>query len=441
MIDALPLPGYLETFYSSSSWIETTVRAVVVFSDATGARQAGVRHTISVWSKSCGRSQSGFITHPCARTSLIAMKVFISWSGKSAGCVANALRTFLKEINNSIEPWLSDADIAPGSRWSNAIAAQLDQTRFGIICITRESLRSKWVSFEAGALSKSVADGFVVPYLIDIPREHLDGPLSQFQSVPAQSGPTLTLLQLINSTIIDGAISSDDLENRFHRSWPSLEIAIHRALELGSEGDLVMCNPRILCVCCPQYLSGLLGYIDHFQRMKQHMAKICNMLTTTSGVSVDFTEAPGVDAQQFSEILLSKAYDIIQAGLYVDRDSGRVCFSTTVAGDAFASDCDNSLSPDAFSALIEQSKAQLVLLLACDSLIIAAKLARFTNVIASSKRVPIKKVVAWENFFYKSLANGDSLSKAFQTANVLSDECMLLLLTRDISFKRSKIGD
>jgi hypothetical protein len=44
-------------------------------------------------------------------------------------------------------------------------------------------LNSPWILFEAGALSKSLVNGRVVPFLIDIQPEEMNGPLSQFQAV------------------------------------------------------------------------------------------------------------------------------------------------------------------------------------------------------------------------------------------------------------------
>ena len=65
-----------------------------------------------------------------------------------------------------VRPFVSSKDIGPGQRWGLELAAELESTRFGIICVTRrESDESSWVSFEAGALSGSVAGAGVAPYL------------------------------------------------------------------------------------------------------------------------------------------------------------------------------------------------------------------------------------------------------------------------------------
>src|SRR5262249_10267255 len=106
------------------------------------------------------------------------MKIFISWSGERSKRVAEALRAFLQDVNQNVEPWLSETDIGAGSRWGDELAKQLEQTSFGIICLTREAANSSWLLFEAGALSKSVIGSRVCPYLIGIEPKKLEGPLA-----------------------------------------------------------------------------------------------------------------------------------------------------------------------------------------------------------------------------------------------------------------------
>ena len=89
------------------------------------------------------------------------MKVFISWSGTRSNRVGKALRIFLEDVNQAIKPWMSETDIDAGSRWAAELAKQLEETNFGIICLTPESLTSPWSLFEAGALSKSIRDSRV----------------------------------------------------------------------------------------------------------------------------------------------------------------------------------------------------------------------------------------------------------------------------------------
>jgi hypothetical protein len=55
-----------------------------------------------------------------------------------------------------VKPYFSPADIEKGAKWDNEISKELERSAFGLIIMTRETLGSHWVSFEAAALSKQV---------------------------------------------------------------------------------------------------------------------------------------------------------------------------------------------------------------------------------------------------------------------------------------------
>ncbi|MBV8277226.1 MAG: toll/interleukin-1 receptor domain-containing protein [Verrucomicrobia bacterium] len=162
------------------------------------------------------------------------MKIFISWSGEKARKVALALKAFLQDVNQRIIAWLSDTDISAGGRWNVELGTQLETTNYGIICVTQESLASPWVLFESGALSKSVSGGRVCPYLIDVTRGQVSGPLSQFQAKEANREQSWQMLESINLSMGQEALSEDRLTKYFDTFWPTLEavlIAVNRELQ------------------------------------------------------------------------------------------------------------------------------------------------------------------------------------------------------------------
>src|SRR6185312_4306381 len=110
------------------------------------------------------------------------MDIFISWSGKRSRAFAEALRDWLPMIINAARPFLSSSDIDKGARWSTEIASRLEKARAGIICLTPGNMQSEWILFEAGALSKTLADTYVCTLLIDMKPTDVKGPLSQFQA-------------------------------------------------------------------------------------------------------------------------------------------------------------------------------------------------------------------------------------------------------------------
>src|ERR1700710_2297738 len=97
------------------------------------------------------------------------MKVFISWSGPASRTMAHALKGWLPLVIPAIDPFDSNQDIANGKRWTWELADRLAKTKVGIICVTPFNLRSSWLNFEAGALSKAVDhQAHVMPILLGV---------------------------------------------------------------------------------------------------------------------------------------------------------------------------------------------------------------------------------------------------------------------------------
>jgi hypothetical protein len=97
------------------------------------------------------------------------MLVFISWSGLRSKHVAEALEDWLAQVIQAVEPWISQ-DIDKGSRWGAEIADRLERSKVGIICLTKNNLNSKWIHYEAGALSKAMLQNslsaIIVPHVL-----------------------------------------------------------------------------------------------------------------------------------------------------------------------------------------------------------------------------------------------------------------------------------
>ena len=82
------------------------------------------------------------------------MKIFLSWSGSMSKKTAEILCEWLPKVINAIEPWIS-SEMEKGTRWESEITDKLEESKIGIICLTRNNLDENWILFEAGALSKT----------------------------------------------------------------------------------------------------------------------------------------------------------------------------------------------------------------------------------------------------------------------------------------------
>lgn len=155
------------------------------------------------------------------------MKVFISWSGNKSHKVALVFREWLPSVIQSLEPYVSSEDIDKGARWSSDIAKELEDSTFGILCVTKENLYAPWLSFEAGALSKTMDKSFVTPFLFDIKRSEVNGPILQFQSTVFEKDDIKKLIHTLNKACGENGIAEAMLDKEFEVWYPTLEAELN----------------------------------------------------------------------------------------------------------------------------------------------------------------------------------------------------------------------
>lgn len=184
------------------------------------------------------------------------MKVFISWSGRVSHKLAIELRDWLPSVIQSIEPYVSSEDIDKGARWATDIAGALDQSAFGILCVTRDNMEAPWLNFEAGALSKSIDKGNVCPFLFGVDRSEVQGPLLQFQSTICEKEDVLKLVKSLNLSCQAEGIGIDEkrLEDTFDIWWPRLQEKLDDISSEQKPG-----NPTVVIVDDEEMVTMSLG--------------------------------------------------------------------------------------------------------------------------------------------------------------------------------------
>jgi hypothetical protein len=155
-------------------------------------------------------------------------RVFLAWSGSRSKAVATALRKWLPNVIQTIEPWMSENDIDKGARWLKEISGQLQNVKVGIICLTPENLHEPWINFEAGALSK-LDDSIVCTYLHGLGTTDVSDPLAQFQGTKADKADTKKLVQTLNSRLGGEGLESTRLDEAFDKWWKDLEADLSSA--------------------------------------------------------------------------------------------------------------------------------------------------------------------------------------------------------------------
>jgi hypothetical protein len=153
----------------------------------------------------------------------VDVKVFISWSGDRSKTIGNALKHWLPKVFQGIDVWMSDQDIHAGAIWGSELDSVLKECKFGVICLTPENLDSQWLTFEAGALSKAIAESRVAPFRFQLNAADVGPPLSNFQGVDATSEGTFKLVWSINDALGKPLTSEETARETFEVWWPSLE--------------------------------------------------------------------------------------------------------------------------------------------------------------------------------------------------------------------------
>lgn len=165
------------------------------------------------------------------------MKVFLSWSGHKSHQVALALRDWLPSVIQSVTPYVSSEDIDKGARWSTDIAKELEDSTFGILCVTKENLDAPWLLFEAGALSKMMEKGAVCPFLFDLKMAEIkEGPILQFQTTVYEKEDIKKLLISLNKSCGETGLKEDLLLKSFDVWWPSLDDTLKQIMSEKEDG-------------------------------------------------------------------------------------------------------------------------------------------------------------------------------------------------------------
>ncbi len=152
------------------------------------------------------------------------MRVFFSFSGVRGKAAADHLALWLRRIVQSVEPWIS-SEIGKGERWLYKLNNQLEQNDVGIICLSEDDLKSPWILFEAGALSKSKT-AHICTFLLDNDPSDIALPLSQFQATIASKTDIRRLVHTMNDIAHsrgERSLSERDLDELYDQLWPELK--------------------------------------------------------------------------------------------------------------------------------------------------------------------------------------------------------------------------
>lgn len=149
------------------------------------------------------------------------MKLFVSWSGEYSRKIAAVLKQWIPAVLQSVEVFYSPEDIEKGDDWSSRLNQELEECKYGIVCLTPENVKAPWINFEAGALAKTM-DSRVSTLMLGIETSDVKGPLSRFQNTRFEKDDFKKLVLSINRNT-DTPLELGVLDYIFENMWPHLQ--------------------------------------------------------------------------------------------------------------------------------------------------------------------------------------------------------------------------
>lgn len=262
--------------------------------------------------------------------------VFISWSGAKSHQVAQTLHRWLPVVLQSVKPFISSEDLRKGGRWVSELSKELEKDNFGIVCLTPSNLTAPWILFEAGALSKSVGDSQVVPFLVGVKPSELPPPLTQFNAAVAEKSEFLKMAKAINDRAGEDAVGSELIDRSVEACWPGIEKELKEAIEVVSQPPaanrsdepgiadrfdailqelLVLNRAQSKILSSPDQLIPM-GYWEHLQRNSEN-----GMPSRSHGVWPDLIDAIAeldlAAQREGSDFILSRVRRLVTIGDYL----------------------------------------------------------------------------------------------------------------------------
>jgi len=157
------------------------------------------------------------------------MRIFLSWSGPTSRGLAEVFQKYLPLVLQGTQTFMSQHDIESGEKWLLRLSSELEASSFGIAFLTPSNLKSPWINFETGALTKH-ADGRACCLLFaGLSHADVEPPLSGFQNQVFARAGVEKLVRDVNAT--STRLPAEQLRMTFEKWWDDLAGEVSAVLE------------------------------------------------------------------------------------------------------------------------------------------------------------------------------------------------------------------
>lgn len=205
------------------------------------------------------------------------MDIFISQSGELSRQIAIAFKEWIPCIFQQIKTFISE-DIEKGDTWNERINAALETYSHCFVFLTKENLRSPWLHFEAGKISKIRDRSKVYTVLINLRYSDVEQPLSMFQHTMLNKDDIYKLLDSINNNL-ETPLTETMLKKMFEKWWSELDATFTKILSENpaTPEELQPRNPDDMIV---EILGLTRTIVNQYQQSDQRydLLPLCNDL-------------------------------------------------------------------------------------------------------------------------------------------------------------------
>lgn len=348
-------------------------------------------------------------------------KIFVSHISSETELAQSLKHSLKKHFLGLLDIFVSSdkETIQAGTQWLEEVDVALKSADFQIVLCSKESVGRPWVNFEAGAAW--IRGIPVIPLCHSGLRPNeLPVPLGMLQAVECSQPESLCKLY----DAIAKVLSVDIPEIDFQRLASELRELEKKYLQARREIETVE-NPRILCAASEYYSTHSdIGFDADVRILETTFAKCVEVerKLTRKGLRSLLTN----EHQKF---------DILHLVLPVNPDNGDLIFSPIdLSTHKPATLSPETMSAEAFAALLLESKTKLVVLATCNALLLGVEVAHVTNMAASDTTISQRAAEEWGECFYSLLAEGKSLFKAFEITKLQSDSPIRAIRHKDVIF-------
>lgn len=245
------------------------------------------------------------------------MNVFFSWSGDTSRKIAELFVEWLPKVVQKTEPFFSPNDVAKGTRWATEIATHLEGCSIGFLFMTQQNLTAPWIMFEAGALSKHIADSRICCLLFGVGVGDIKGPLEQFNHTVFRRDEIHRIVLTANEILPGRTLSHEQITKIFDMWWPELEKAVSVLLAEAEANNGVQAAP-------PERMTDA-DYFKEMNGLLELMRSTVRQASAKNQGSVEKTESDDVERFRMQRFLRNLSVQIA-------NNFGEVCLVKFLGG-------------------------------------------------------------------------------------------------------------